>query len=110
LSFCALQSPISSTSVLAATPEFAKESDTTGSIISISKAAYMVFMGLSSIVWGPMSQVFGRRLVTLITAAAFSALSIGTALAPNLTAFFVFRALTAFGGTAFMLIGSTSIG
>ncbi|KAI6782045.1 transporter-like protein [Emericellopsis cladophorae] len=110
LSFCALQSPISSTSVLAATPEVAKEYGTTGSIINISNAAYMVFMGLSPIVWGPMSQVFGRRLVTLVTAVAFLALSIGTALAPNLAVFFVFRAITAFEGTAFILIGAASIG
>lgn len=63
LSFCAFLSPISSTSVLAATPEVAKEFHTTGAIINTSNAAYMVFMGLSPIVWGPMSQVFGRRPV-----------------------------------------------
>lgn len=65
LSFCAFLSPISSTSVLAATPEVAKEFHTTGAIINTSNAAYMVFMGFSPIVWGPMSQVFGRRPVRL---------------------------------------------
>lgn len=64
MSFCAFLSPQSSTSVLAATPEVAKTFNTTGSIINISNAAYMVFMGLSPIVWGPMSQVFGRRPVS----------------------------------------------
>lgn len=64
LSFCAFLSPQSSTSVLAATPEVASTFGTTGSIINISNAAYMVFMGLSPIVWGPMSQVFGRRPVS----------------------------------------------
>lgn len=64
LAFCAFLSPQSSTSVLAATPEVAKTFGTTGSIINISNAAYMVFMGLSPIVWGPMSHVFGRRPVS----------------------------------------------
>lgn len=65
LSFCAFLSPVSSTTVLSATPEVASEYNTTGSIINLSNAGYMVLMGLSPIVWGPMSQVFGRRPVGL---------------------------------------------
>ncbi len=64
LSFCAFLSPQSSTSVLAATPEVAETFDTTSSIINVSNAAYMVFMGISPVVWGPMSQVFGRSPVS----------------------------------------------
>ena len=37
-------------------------------------------------------------------------LSLGTALAPNLAAFFVFRAVSAFEGTAFILIGAACLG
>ena len=64
MSYCALLSPISSTTILAAIPEVAAEYHTTGSIIDVSNALYMAFMGISPIVWGPMSQVFGRRLVS----------------------------------------------
>lgn len=135
LSFCAFLSPQSSTSVLAATPEVAETFGTTSSIINVSNAAYMVFMGVSPVVWGPMSQVFGRspvsslltkkslqrivavgRLTTLavqvllLTAVLFFLLSLATALAPNLASFFVFRALSAFEGTAFILLGAASIG
>lgn len=35
--------------------------------------------------------------------------SIGTALSPNLVAFFFFRALTGSQGTAFLVLGSTCI-
>lgn len=45
----------------------------------------------------------------MATAIAFFALSLGTALAPNLAAFFVFRALSAFEGTAFILLGAAVI-
>jgi MFS family permease len=44
------------------------------------------------------------------SAALFTGFSIGTALAPNLASFFVFRILTAFQGTAFLIIGSAVIG
>ncbi|KAM6507380.1 hypothetical protein FSOLCH5_012597 [Fusarium solani] len=110
LSFGAFLSPISSTSVLAATPEVAKDYDTTGSIINVSNAAYMVVMALSPLVWGPMSQVFGRRVVSLASSAMFFLLSLATALAPNLASFIVFRAASAFGGTAFILIGPACVG
>lgn len=65
MSFCAFLSPVSSTSVLAATPEVAASFHTTGSVINASNAGYMVFMSFSPIVWGPMSQVFGRWPVSL---------------------------------------------
>lgn len=42
LSFCSFLAPISSTTILAAVPEVAKTYDTTGTIINISNAIYMV--------------------------------------------------------------------
>ncbi|KAK8005363.1 hypothetical protein PG990_011400 [Apiospora arundinis] len=110
LSFCSFLAPVSSTSVLAATPEVATEFHTTGAIINLSNALYMLFMGMSPLFWGPLSQVYGRRPVTLVTAVAFLGCNIGTALAPNLAAFFAFRILTAFEGTSFILVGSSVIG
>ncbi|KAK8109859.1 hypothetical protein PG999_007996 [Apiospora kogelbergensis] len=110
LSFCSFLAPASSTSVLAATPEVAAEFHTTGAIINLSNAFYMLFMGISPLFWGPLSQVYGRRPVTLVTAVAFLGCNIGSALAPNLAAFFVFRILTAFEGTSFILVGSSVIG
>ncbi|KAI8944469.1 hypothetical protein F4801DRAFT_215661 [Xylaria longipes] len=64
ISFSAFLSPVSSTSVLAATPEVAEEYSTTGSIVNLVNALYLLFMGLSPIVWGPLSQVYGRRPVS----------------------------------------------
>jgi hypothetical protein len=63
LSFCSLLSPISSTSILAATPEVASEYGTDGSIVDVANAIYMLVMGISPVVWGPLSEVYGRRVV-----------------------------------------------
>lgn len=63
LSFCSFLAPISSTTVLAATPEVAAEYNTSGAIINLSNALYMLWMGISPLVWGPLSQVYGRRPV-----------------------------------------------
>ncbi|UKZ52132.1 hypothetical protein TrVGV298_005907 [Trichoderma virens] len=110
LSFCAFLAPLSSTSILSAVPQVAETYHTTGSIINVSNAAYMALMGVSPVIWGPMSQVFGRRPMTQLTTILFFLLSIATALAPNLASFFIFRALSAFEGTAFILLGAACIG
>ncbi|KAI0102059.1 major facilitator superfamily domain-containing protein [Nemania sp. FL0031] len=109
ISFSAFLSPVSSTSVLAATPEVASEYSTTGSIVNLVNALYLLFMGLSPIFWGPLSQVYGRRPISLITGGGFVLTSIGTALSPNLGAFFFFRLFTAFLGTSFLLNGAAVI-
>jgi hypothetical protein len=63
VSFCGFLAPISSTAVLAAVPEVAAEFNTTGSVINVTNALYLVFMGLSPVFWGPIGQVYGRRIV-----------------------------------------------
>ncbi|CAH0056989.1 unnamed protein product [Clonostachys solani] len=110
LSFCALLSSTATTSVMAATPEVASEYNTTGSMINISNAMYTLSMAISPLFWGPLSQLYGRRWVSLITTSTFLGFSIGTALSPNLASFFIFRILSGFQGTSFILAGSAVIG
>ncbi|GME60895.1 putative transporter [Neofusicoccum parvum] len=110
LSFCGFLAPISSTTVLAAIPEVAETYSSNGTTINISNALYMLFMGVSPMFWGPIGQVYGRRWASLGSAFMFTAFSVGTALAPNLASFFVFRIMTAFQGTSFLIIGSACIG
>ncbi|KAF3770601.1 hypothetical protein M406DRAFT_67002 [Cryphonectria parasitica EP155] len=110
MAWCGLLSPISSTAVLSAIPEVAASYHTTGSMISLSNALYLVFMALSPCVWGPLCQVIGRKTSCLTTGAMFFLCSIATALAPNIAAFFIFRMFTAFFATAFLVIGPAIIG
>ncbi|KDN65947.1 hypothetical protein CSUB01_05369 [Colletotrichum sublineola] len=110
ISWCGLLSPISSTAVLSALPEVAAEYKTTGDIISLSNALYLVFMAISPCFWGPLSQVYGRKWTCIVTASLFLGCSIGTALSPNVAAFFVFRMFTAFAGTSFLVTGPAVIG
>lgn len=110
LSYCAFLSPISSTTVLSAVPEVAAEFHTTGSIINLTNALYLVAMGISPMFWGPISTVFGRRWPCIASLGLFFAFSIGTALSPNLAGFFIFRIFTAFQGTSMLIIGSSALG
>ena len=65
LSFCSFLAPISSTTILSAVPEVAATYNSTGTIINLSNALYMLTMGLSPMFFSPLSQVYGRRWVSL---------------------------------------------
>ncbi|OAP59372.1 hypothetical protein AYL99_06670 [Fonsecaea erecta] len=110
LSLCGFLAPISSTTILSAIPEVAATYNTDGTIINLSNALYLIFMGLSPSLWGPISNIYGRRWVCIITAILFFAFSVGTALAPNLASFFIFRMLTAYQGTSFLIVGNSCLG
>lgn len=110
LSFCSFLAPISSTSILSASPEVVETFNTTGAIFNLSNALYMVFMGLSPLVYGPLGSTYGRRWPLIIASITFIIFSIGSAVSPNLACYYVMRMLTAFQGTAFLIIGGTMIG
>ncbi|CAK7232372.1 hypothetical protein SBRCBS47491_008247 [Sporothrix bragantina] len=112
LSLCAIVSPISSTGSLTAVPSIASDFGTTGSVINIGSGLYVGMMGLSALVWGPMSTVTGRRPVVCTSIVSFFVFSVATAVAPStsLAAFFIFRMLTGFGGTGLLIAGSGCIG
>jgi hypothetical protein len=65
VSFCGFLAPISSTTVLSAVPEVAATFNTDGSIINVSNALYMLFMGLSPCFYGPYGNIYGRKWVCL---------------------------------------------
>ncbi|KAI0154338.1 major facilitator superfamily transporter [Xylariaceae sp. FL1272] len=50
-------------------------------------------VGFGPMLWGPLSEHIGRRNLTVVTFIAFTAWTLGCALAPNWPAFLVFRLL-----------------
>ncbi|KAL4960012.1 putative MFS transporter [Aspergillus stella-maris] len=109
ISWTGLLSPMASTSVLSAIPNVAATYNVSGSMIGLSNALYLVFMALSPCFWGPWCQTLGRRISCLASTFIFLGVSVGTALSPNIAAFMVFRMLTAFVGTAILVIGPAII-
>jgi MFS transporter, DHA1 family, multidrug resistance protein len=52
------------------------------------------------LIWGPMSEMLGRRLVYIITGIFYTAFSFGAAWSPNAGGLLVFRFLIGFFGSA----------
>jgi MFS family permease len=55
-------------------------------------------------------QTYGRRWPLLTAVISFTAFSAANAVAPDLASYFIFRMLTAFQGTCFLIVGATVIG
>ncbi|KAJ3958939.1 hypothetical protein N0V92_004480 [Colletotrichum tropicale] len=64
---CGFLAQMSTTSVLAAVPEIVSTFETSATVINISNAVYLTFMGLSAFIWGPYADIFGRRPVRQTT-------------------------------------------
>ncbi|KAI2827719.1 hypothetical protein CBS147343_5542 [Aspergillus niger] len=110
LSYSAILGPISSTAILASVPEIARTFRTDADIITASNALYLASMGIAALLWGPLSQISGRRPILIASSILFFLFTVATALAPNLEAYFIFRICAAFQGTAFLVLGSATVG
>lgn len=72
--------------------------------IQLSLSAFFVGLAVGQLLWGPLSDRFGRRPPLVAGIVLFTVASIGCALAPDATTLIVLRALQALGGCAGMVI------
>ncbi|PYI33041.1 putative MFS transporter [Aspergillus indologenus CBS 114.80] len=110
LSYCAFLAPISSTAIFTAVADLARTFDTTPDIIYASNSLYLGCMGVSALIWGPASQVWGRRPLLITSSILFCAFTVASAFAPNLVSYFIFRGCAALQGTSFLVIGNAIVG
>ncbi|KAL0944825.1 MFS transporter [Colletotrichum truncatum] len=109
VSFAGLGINLASLLVLSALPEVAAAFNTTGTVINYSNALFLLMMGIGVLFWGPLSQIYGRKWIFVISAVLFCAFSLATAVSPNLVSFFIFRSITALSGTCFLVVGASCL-
>lgn len=107
VSWMTLAVTFSSTSLLPATPEIAAEFHTTPETLNVTNAGVLLAMGFSTLIWGPLNHVIGRRNSFNIAILILCACSAGTAAAVNMQMFTAFRVLGGLTGTSFMVSGQT---
>lgn len=66
-------------------------------------------MGVSSLIWGPIGNIFGHRNAYNAAILILYAYSAGTTVAINLHMFTTMRILSGFTGTLYMVAGQTII-
>ncbi|KAI2790324.1 hypothetical protein POX_d05834 [Penicillium oxalicum] len=109
VSWMTLAVTFSSTSLLTAIPEIATDFMTTTERLNIVNAGVLIAMGFSSFLWGPISDIIGRRNAYNAATFVLCVCSIGAALSVNLHMFIAMRVLCGLTGTFFMVAGQTII-
>ena len=89
---------------LPALPTIGKDLGADSSVTQLSLLAFFVSFALAQLIYGPLSDMWGRKLPLYIGIVIFALASIGCALAPDIETLIAFRFLQGIGGAAGMVI------
>ncbi|MBT2373555.1 multidrug effflux MFS transporter [Pseudomonas fluorescens] len=89
---------------LPALPTLGASLQATPAAVQMSLTVFFMIIGVCQLFYGPISDVFGRKLPIYGGLLIFTVGSIGCALAPNIEVLIGFRAVQAFGACAGMVI------
>lgn len=100
--------PLSMDMYLPALPEVANDLQTTTSLVQASLTATLLGLGLGQLVFGPYSDIHGRRKPLTITLIGYSIASFLSAFSPNIYVFIGLRFIQGFTGAAGIVIARAS--
>ncbi|POS75161.1 hypothetical protein DHEL01_v206447 [Diaporthe helianthi] len=101
LGFLTLASSLTANIYLPLILLLAEQYHTSGQAINLTITVYVIFQGISASFWSPLSDVFGRRPVFILTFGLYTAASLGLALSKgSYTALILLRATQSVGGSA----------
>jgi DHA1 family bicyclomycin/chloramphenicol resistance-like MFS transporter len=90
--------PFSTDLYLPALPGMASSFNASVSEINVTLMLFMVFFALGVLIWGPLSDKYGRKRILLIGLSIYSVASLFCAMANSLETLITFRVLQAVGG------------
>jgi MFS transporter, DHA1 family, multidrug resistance protein len=96
--------PMSLDLYLPAFPDMARDFGTTTGDVQLTFSAALLGLGVGQVLWGPLSDRYGRRRPLMVGVLVFSVASIGIALAPSLPVVVALRVVQALGGSAGIVI------
>lgn len=79
-------------------------------LVNLTVTSYLIFQGLAPSLWGPVSDVKGRRIAYICTFIVFLGACIGLAETKNYATLTVLRCLQSTGSASTIAIGSGAIG
>ncbi len=91
--------PFSIDTYLPSFPAIEANFEVSRALLSQSMTVYLIAFAISTLLWGPISDRIGRRLVILASLLIYIAASIGCAYANDLNNFLIFRTLQGFAAS-----------
>lgn len=93
-----------------AIPTVARDLSVSTELVNLTVTSYLIFQAIAPSLWGPISDVKGRRTAYIGTFVVFLGACIGLALTPNYAGLLVLRCLQSTGSASTIAIGSGVIG
>ncbi len=101
--------PFSTDAYLPSLPDIAAEFGVSGFYLQQTLSVYMIAFAAMTLVYGPLSDTFGRRTVVLVSTVAYVASSIGCALAANAHALLALRVAQGLSASGGLVVGRAII-
>lgn len=105
----AMIGPFSIDAYLPSFPDIEMEFGVGRAMLSQSLAVYLLAFAASTLIWGPLADRYGRRLVILISMSLYTLGSIGCALAENIETFMLLRILQGLAASGGFIAGRAMI-
>lgn len=106
----ALVSGFASNIYFPAIPTIARNLSVSVELVNLTVTSYLIFQGIAPSLWGPVSDVKGRRVAYICTFIVFLGACIGLANTKNYVMLLVLRCLQSTGSASTIAIGSGVIG
>jgi multidrug resistance protein len=107
----AILSPIASTILAIGAGEIAKDFELkSAKLPALPTAVYVLGIGSGPLALAPLSEIYGRRSVYLLSFACFTVLNVGCALSPNIAVLSTLRFFSGIAGSAGPSLSAGSIG
>lgn len=110
VAYAAFFSSVSTPIYLPALPTLEKYFHVSVEKMNLTVTMYSIFQGIGPTLWGPLSDILGRRPIYIICLLIYIIANIGLALAKSYWMLFGFRCLQAAGGASTVSIGAGVIG
>lgn len=104
LALLSAAAPFATDLYLPAFPSMVADFSTTASGVQLSLTSFLIGVGVGQLVFGPLSDRFGRRRPLLLGTALYVLASAATAIAPTLPLLVIARLVQGFSGAAGMVI------
>ena len=109
VSFVAALLPFCDTIYLPSLNNIRRDLNTTETLVNVSVAIYLFMNGLASLVWGPLSDRFGRKIILLISLGVFVASSIACIFSPSIAVLIIFRAIQGAAVSSTLAVGQGAV-
>lgn len=76
--------------------------------VSLTITSYLIIQGISPLLWGPLSDILGRRVIYIASFTTYIVANIGLSFSPNFAVLLIFRGLQSAGSASTVSIGMSS--